>query len=78
DDIAQQNIRVLTRDLLVVFAVVRAISDGDIGRVEVFFPQLAMMFRGAGCNKYCTEILHFMLNLKHIWTPAFAYVFHII
>jgi hypothetical protein len=32
------------------------------------------MFRGAGCNNYCTEILHFILNLKYVWTPAFAYV----
>ncbi|KAJ7120719.1 hypothetical protein C8R43DRAFT_900517 [Mycena crocata] len=72
DDIAHQNIRLLIRDLLVLVAVVRAISDGDIGRVEVFFPHLAMMFRGAGCNKYSTELLHFMLNLKYVWTPKFA------
>ncbi|KAJ7025233.1 hypothetical protein C8F04DRAFT_1400755 [Mycena alexandri] len=72
DDIAHQNIRILMRDLLVLVAVVRAIADGDIGRVEVFFPHLAMMFRGAGCNKYCTEILHFLVNLKHVWTPEFA------
>ncbi|KAJ7451396.1 hypothetical protein FB451DRAFT_1051517 [Mycena latifolia] len=74
DDIAHRNIRLLARDLLVLIAVVRAISDGDIGRVEVFLPHLAMMFRGAGCNKYCTEILHFVLNLKHIWIPEFAHV----
>ncbi|KAJ6523939.1 hypothetical protein DFH09DRAFT_1096438 [Mycena vulgaris] len=73
DDIAHQNLRVLTRDLLMVAVVVRAISDGDIGRVEVLLPHLAMMFRGSGCNKYCTEILHFIHNLKHIWTPEFAY-----
>jgi hypothetical protein len=36
---------------------------------------LAMMFRGAGGNNYCTEILHFILNLKHVWTPEFAYVY---
>ncbi|KAF7345728.1 hypothetical protein MVEN_01592900 [Mycena venus] len=72
DDIAHQNVRLLTRDLLMVAVLVRAISDGDIGRVEVLLPHLAMMFRGAGCNKYCTEILHFLQNLKHIWTPEFA------
>ncbi|KAJ7627248.1 hypothetical protein FB45DRAFT_979675 [Roridomyces roridus] len=47
-------------------------SDGDFGRVEVLLPHLTMMFRGSGCNKYCTEILHFIQNLKHIWTPEFA------
>ncbi|KAJ7226521.1 hypothetical protein C8J57DRAFT_1585489 [Mycena rebaudengoi] len=72
DDIAHQNIRLLTRDLLMIAVLVRAISDGDIGRVEVLLPHLAMMFRGSGCNKYCTEILHFIQNLKHIWTPEFA------
>jgi hypothetical protein len=71
-DKAHQNLRLFTRDLLYVAKLVRAISDGDIGRIEDFLPQLAMMFRGAGGNNYCTEILHFLLNLKHIWTPEFA------
>ncbi|KAJ7938932.1 hypothetical protein B0H13DRAFT_2301138 [Mycena leptocephala] len=72
DDVAYHNIRLLTRDLLMVTALVRVISDGDIGRVEAMLPDLAMMFRGSGCNKYCTEILHFLHNLKHVWTPEFA------
>ena len=71
-DPAHQNTRLLTRDLLVLAELIRAISDGDIGRVEDFLPQLAMMFRGAGSNNYCTEILHFILNLKYVWTPEFA------
>ncbi|KAJ7704875.1 hypothetical protein B0H17DRAFT_835514, partial [Mycena rosella] len=71
DDVAHHNIRLLTRDLLTIAVLIRAISDGDIGRVEDILPQLAMMFRGSGCNKYCTEILHFLHNLKHVWTPDF-------
>ena len=71
-DPAHQNTRLLTRDLLVLAELICAISDGDIGRVEDFLPQLAMMFRGAGSNNYCTEILHFILNLKYVWTPEFA------
>jgi hypothetical protein len=71
-DIAHHNIRLLTRDLLVVTALTCAISDGDFGRIEDFLPQLAIMFRGLGCNKYCTEILHFLHNLKVVWTPEFA------
>ena len=71
-DRVHQNTRLLTRDLLVLAELIRAISDGDIGRVEDFLPQLAMMFRGAGSNNYCTEILHFILNLKYVWTPEFA------
>ncbi|KAJ7885216.1 hypothetical protein B0H13DRAFT_1452503, partial [Mycena leptocephala] len=72
DDIAYHNICLLTRDLLMVAVLVRAISDGDIGRIEVLLPHLTMMFRGSGCNKYCMEILHFIQNLKHIWTPELA------
>ena len=74
NDKVNRNIRLLTRDLLYLSELIRAISDGDIGRIEDFLPQLAMMFRGAGSNNYCTEILHFILNLKHVWTPEFAYV----
>ncbi|KAK6978253.1 hypothetical protein R3P38DRAFT_3334302 [Favolaschia claudopus] len=72
DDIAHHNLQLLTRDLLMVAILVRAISDGDFGRVEVLLPHLAMMYRGAGCNKYCTELLHFLQNLKYVWTPEFA------
>ncbi|KAJ7808766.1 hypothetical protein B0H13DRAFT_1668471, partial [Mycena leptocephala] len=72
DDVAHQNTRLLTRDLLMVAVLIRAISDGDIDRVGVLLLHLTMMFRGSGCNKYCTEILHFLQNLKNIWTPEFA------
>jgi hypothetical protein len=74
DDKVHQNARLLTRDLLYLSELICTISDGDIGRIEDFLPQLAMMFRGAGSNNYCTEILHFILNLKHVWTPQFAYI----
>lgn len=72
DDIAHQNIRLLTRDLLYVVELTLAISDGDFGRVEDLLPTLAKIFRGAGSNNYCTEILHFLANIKHVWTPGFA------
>ena len=71
-DRVHQNLRLLTRDLLYLTELVHAILDGDIGRIEDMLPMLAMMFRGAGGNNYCTEILHFILNLKHVWTPDFA------
>jgi hypothetical protein len=74
-DRAHQNICLFAHDLLYVAELVRAISDGDIGRIEDMLPMLAMMFRGAGGNNYCTEILHFILNLKHVWTPEFAYIY---
>jgi hypothetical protein len=39
-DKVNQNIRLLTRDLLYLSELIRAISDGDIGRIEDFLPQL--------------------------------------
>ena len=71
-DIAHQNILLLTRDLLYVIELTSAISEGDFGCVEDLLPVLAKIFRGAGSNNYCMEILHFLANLKHIWTPKFA------
>ena len=71
-DIAHQNIIILTRDLLYMIELTSAISDGDFGRVEDILPVLAKIFRGAGSNNYCTEILHLIANLRYIWTPKFA------
>ena len=72
EDIAHQNIILLTRDLLYVIELTSAISEGDFGHVEDLLPVLAKIFRGAGSNNYCMEILHFLANLKHIWMPKFA------
>jgi hypothetical protein len=72
NDIAHQNILVLTRDLLYMIELTSAISDGDFGRVEDILPVLAKIFRGAGSNNYCMEILHLLANLRYIWTPKFA------
>ncbi|KAI0046675.1 hypothetical protein FA95DRAFT_1493692 [Auriscalpium vulgare] len=71
-DRAHHNLRLLIRDLLFAFVFIQAISDCDSGRIELIFPQLAMIFRGAGGNNYCSELLHMILNLKHVWTPEFA------
>ena len=73
-DVAHQNSLLLTRDLLYMVELTSAISEGDFGRVEDLLPVLAKIFRGAGSNNYCMEILHFLANLKYIWTPKFACV----
>ena len=72
NDIAYQNTLLLTRDLLYMIELTSAISEGNFGRVKDLLPILAKIFRGAGSNNYCTEILHFIMNLKYIWTPKFA------
>jgi hypothetical protein len=78
EDIAHRNTCILTRDLLYVAELTRAISDGDWGRVEDIISNLAMMFRGAGSNNYCSEILHFIFNLKKVWGEDFGSVYFII
>lgn len=74
EDPVEFNTRILTRDLLYVAELVSAIAIGDFGRIEDILPDIACMFRGAGCNNYATEILHFLFNLKEVWTPEFACV----
>ncbi|KAG1902806.1 uncharacterized protein F5891DRAFT_948181 [Suillus fuscotomentosus] len=71
-DMAHHNLQLLTRDLLYVLELTSAISHGDWGRIEDILGNLAMIFHGAGSNNYCSEILHFLFNLKKIWTPEFA------
>jgi hypothetical protein len=72
DNIAHRNIHLLVRDLLYVAELVRAISDGDWGRIEDILGQLTMLFRGAGSNNYSTELLHFLHNLKLVWGDDFG------
>jgi hypothetical protein len=74
DDV-RENTRRLIYNLLYVAEVTRAISAGDFGRVEDLLGNLAMMFRGAGSKKYCTEILYFTYNLKKVWKgDGFEYI----
>ncbi|KAL1675484.1 hypothetical protein EV122DRAFT_218470 [Schizophyllum commune] len=73
-DPAHENIRLLLRDLIYVAELTQAIADGDFGRIEDLLPDIARLFRGAGYNNYSTEMLHFLYNLKKVWTPEFAYV----
>ena len=70
-DIARRNLLLLTHDLLYVIELVWAISDRHWGRIEYILGNLAMMFHGACSNNYCVEILHFVHNLKKVWTPEF-------
>ncbi|KAF8452793.1 hypothetical protein L210DRAFT_3608609 [Boletus edulis BED1] len=71
-DNAHRNFRLFTRDLLYVLELVHATSEGDFGRIEDVLGNLAMIFHGAGSNNYCSEILHFLYNIKKVWTPEFA------
>ena len=77
-DSAQRNTILLNRDFLMFFELSSAISSGDFGRIEVLMGTLTMMFAGAGCKNYTTELLHFTQNLKHVWTPQFACVLLIV
>ncbi|EIW75109.1 hypothetical protein CONPUDRAFT_159245 [Coniophora puteana RWD-64-598 SS2] len=72
DDIISTNIHLLIRDLLYAITLIRAVSDGDYGRVEDLFPHLELIFRGAGSHNYASEILFLMHNFKYVWTPEFS------
>ena len=77
-DSAQRNTILLNRDFLMFFELSSAISSGDFGCIKVLMGTLTMMFAGAGCKNYTTELLHFTQNLKHVWTPQFACVLLIV
>jgi hypothetical protein len=72
EDIAHRNLKILTHDLLYVIKVVLAASCSNWGRIEDILGSLTMMFCGAGSNNYCAEMLHFIHNLKKVWTLEFA------
>ncbi|KAG2338223.1 hypothetical protein BDR05DRAFT_893958, partial [Suillus weaverae] len=61
-------------DLIYVLELVIAILDGDWGQLKNIFGTLAIIFHGTGSNNYYSEILHFLFNLKKVWTPEFVYV----
>ncbi|KAF8834574.1 hypothetical protein BDN67DRAFT_985220 [Paxillus ammoniavirescens] len=71
DDV-HRNLRVLTRDLLHVLELVHTTAQGDFGHIEDILGNLAMIFCGAGSNNYCSEILHFLYNLKKFLKLFFA------
>jgi hypothetical protein len=72
EDTALRNTILLNRDLLLFYELSLSISSGDFGRVELMLGTLTMMFAGAGCKNYTTEFLHFIQNMKNVWTPEFA------
>jgi hypothetical protein len=66
------NVRLLLRDLLYFRTLHAAVKSGDFGRVEELFGSLTILYCGAGANNYTTEFLHFIQNLRKVWTPEFA------
>ena len=74
EDPVLQNLILLTCDLLTFYDLGLAISSGDFGRVEILLCVLTMMFIGAGCKDYTSKFLHFVQNLKKVWTPAIVSV----
>lgn len=68
------NTSLLNHDLLIFYELNKSISSGDFGRVEILLTTLTAMFTGANCKNYSTELMHFIQNLKKVWTPEFAYV----
>ncbi|KAG2003762.1 hypothetical protein CC2G_004341 [Coprinopsis cinerea AmutBmut pab1-1] len=72
DDPVHENTIRLTRDLLLLREFDKAVKDGDVGRMEDTLTDLALLFRGAGSVNYANELLHFIHNVKAVWSPEFA------
>lgn len=71
-DTVHENTVKLTCDLLRMIELVDATAVGDFGRFEDLLPDCACVFRAAGSNNYATEILHWIFNVKEVWTLEFA------
>ncbi|KAN0128819.1 hypothetical protein V8E53_013406 [Lactarius tabidus] len=71
-DAVHNNTALLTQDLLYLMELVDATASGDFGWIEDVLPSIACMFCGSGSNDYLTKILHFLFNLKEVWTPVFV------
>ena len=72
NDVLNQNLRILACDLLYVRELASAVHDGDFGRCEDIFLDLARIFRGGGSFNYSNEILHYIYNVKRVWSPEYA------
>jgi len=70
-DEVRRRAALLVWDPLYVRELGTAISDRDWGRIEDILCPLAKLFRGAGSKNYCSEILHFVHQLKKIWCGGF-------
>jgi hypothetical protein len=60
----------LDRDVTTPFSETTPILQ----RILCAATQTVIMFTGAGCKNYTSEFLHFIQNLRKVWTPAIAYV----
>ncbi|EIW74136.1 hypothetical protein CONPUDRAFT_40031, partial [Coniophora puteana RWD-64-598 SS2] len=68
-----QNIVFLNRDLLIFYDLIKGISSGNFGRLELYIGALAATFSGGKRYNYMGDTLHLLQNLKKIWTPDFAF-----
>ncbi|KAG9075949.1 hypothetical protein FS749_012323 [Ceratobasidium sp. UAMH 11750] len=58
------------RELLLYYAIRRAIKHGDIDRIEALLPELLFFFIGAGNGNYANEVFELLQLLTHETTPA--------
>ena len=72
EDLVYQNHRLLLRDTIYVVLLKRAISDADFGRIEDFLGVIAVGLLGGGLQDTCFEIMHFLYNLKNVWSEQFG------
>ena len=74
-DMVYRNHRLLLRDVVYIVLLKRAISDADFGRIEEFLGVIAVGLLGGGLENTCFEIMHFLNDLKNVWSEQFGYAF---
>ena len=72
EDQVYENHRLLLRDVTYVVLLKRAISDADFGRIEDFLGVIALGLLGGGLQDTCFEIMHFLYDLKNVWSEQFG------
>ncbi|KAF8067913.1 hypothetical protein FPV67DRAFT_1494199 [Lyophyllum atratum] len=71
-DMVYRNHRLLTRDIIYIILLKSAIRDADFGRIEEFLGVIAVSLMGAGMENTCEEIMHFLCDLKYVWSEEFG------
>ncbi len=66
---------VFLADILVYCDLRKAITIGDVGRMEDLLKPVLLQFAGGENPKYTIEVLEVLQGLKREWTPEVACVY---
>jgi hypothetical protein len=73
-DMANDNVKLFARDVLLWVMVRHASRHGDVGCIEDLLPFWICIWAHTGKHKYAEYIAQFLLNLNRVWPEKFANV----